>query len=156
MGLSLEFYAGDAEAIGESVSKVELDGIRDGSQSLAYADLSLHLAAEDLDLLSEVIAARLGIKPLLLSDCLLGEVGSIDDGEGGGANVVDPAWVAMVASLHEQDPGEVTSRWIESLAEAHDEDLEVTEAAIQAVGSLIRLCKAAKAKRAEVVHVWYL
>jgi hypothetical protein len=106
--------------------------------------------------LSEVAAERVGIEPLLLSRCLVGEVGTIDDGEGGGADVVDLAWVEMVAALEEADSGEVTARWIGALAEADGEDLTVTEAAIRAVGSLIRLCKAARSGRAQVVHVWYL
>jgi hypothetical protein len=156
MGLSLEFYAGDAEVIGEAVSDVELDQIRDGTRALAYADLSLHLTPEDLDLLSEIMAARLGVEPLLLSECLIREVGAIDDGEGGGADVVDPAWVEMVSSVPERDSGEVTSGWLDVVAKARDDELEVTEAAIQAVGSLIRLCKTAKAVGAQVVHVWYL
>jgi hypothetical protein len=46
-GLSLEFYAGDAEAIGHAVSRVAFDSIRDGTGALAYADLSPHLLAED-------------------------------------------------------------------------------------------------------------
>jgi hypothetical protein len=156
MGLSLEFYAGNAEAIGTAVSEVEFDGIRDGTGALAYADFSLHLAPGDLDVLSGVAAEQVGIEPLLLSRCLVGEVGTIDDGAGGGADVVDPAWVEMVAALDEADSGEVTARWIGALAEVYGEDLAVTEAAVRAVGSLIRLCKAARSGRAQVVHVWYL
>ena len=156
MGLSLEFYAGDAEAIGHAVSEVEFDRIRDGTGALAYADFSLHLAPGDLDVLSEVAAERVGVEPLLLSRSLVGEVGTIDDGEGGGAEVVDPAWVEKVAALDEADAAEVTARWIAALGKAYGADLEVTEAAIRAVDSLIRLCKSARADGAQVVHVWYL
>jgi hypothetical protein len=106
--------------------------------------------------LSEVAAERVGVEPLLLSRCLVGEVRTLDDGEGGGADVVDPAWVEMVAALDEADAGEVTARWIGALAEAYSEDWAVTETAVRAVGSLIRLCKAARLGRAQVVHIWYL
>ena len=123
--------------------------------ALAYADFSLHLAPGDLDVLSVVAADRVGVEPLLLRRCLIGEVGIIGNGAGGGADVVDPAWVEMVAALDEADSGEVTARWIGAV-EAYGEDLAVTEAAVRAVGSLIRLCKAAQSGRAQVIHVWYL
>jgi hypothetical protein len=70
--------------------------------------------------------------------------------------VVDTAWVEMVAALPEEDSGEVTSGWIVAVAKAHDMELEVTTDAIQAVASLIRLCKTAKEGSAQVVHLWYL
>jgi hypothetical protein len=156
MGLSLEFYAGDAAAIGHAVTEVELDGIRDGTEALAYADFSLHLHATDLDALSEVVAERLGVGPLLLSECLISEVGSIDDGQTGEADVVDPDWVEMVASLREEDAGIVAVRWFEAMTKAHRKEMEVTEDAIHAIVALIRLCQAARSASAEVVHVWYL
>lgn len=44
MGLSIEFYAGNANNIGEAFSEVEFDAIRNGTAALAYSDLLLHLA----------------------------------------------------------------------------------------------------------------
>lgn len=51
MGLSMEFYAGVPEDIGRAFTEYELDGLRDGSTAHAYADLSLHLSPDHLDLL---------------------------------------------------------------------------------------------------------
>lgn len=49
MGLSLEFYAGDAAMIGADFTAIEFDGLRDGTRARAYADFSLHLSPTDLD-----------------------------------------------------------------------------------------------------------
>ncbi len=156
MGLSMEFYAGDANTIGEAFSEFEFDGIRDGTAALAYADLSLHLTPEDLDILSKIVGELLGVAPLLLSLSLIEQVGTIEEGEGGGADVVDSAWVEMIASLDIGEAGEVTARWIEAVSKAHEQQLDVTDAAIKAIGSLIQLCKTAIAEEADVIHAWYL
>lgn len=50
MGLSLEFYAGTPAAIGKAFTAVELELLRDGSLAHGYADLSLHLSPDHLDL----------------------------------------------------------------------------------------------------------
>jgi len=43
MGLSLEFYAGQADQVGAAFTNIEFDGLRDGSLAHSYADLSLHI-----------------------------------------------------------------------------------------------------------------
>jgi hypothetical protein len=132
MGLSLEFYAGDANIIGAAVAEIEFDRIRSGGDAIAYADLSLHLSPDDLDLLSEVIAERARQPPALLLDSLTRTVGTID--EEGAAYVVDPRWVAIVAALSVEDAPDVTAEWIQRVGVAHGETLAVTEDATQAVG----------------------
>src|SRR5438105_3874690 len=99
MGLSLEFYAGNAAVIGADFTAFEFDGLRNGTRSRAYADFSLHLSPTDLDLLSEVVAERFGAAPLLLNDSLLRRVGGSEGG--GSAEVVNPAWVRIVAAADE-------------------------------------------------------
>jgi hypothetical protein len=156
MGLSLEFYAGDAQTIGTAFTEVEFDKIRDGRKAAAYADLSLHLSPEDLDLLSTLAAEHLNTPPLLLWECLNESVGSLDEGETGEAWTVDPRWVGMVAALQDQDASPLTARWIARMADLHGETLEVTEDAVRAVGSLIQLCRRAAAEGVDVVLAWYL
>src|SRR6266545_4671972 len=97
MGLSIEFYAGDATRIGAAFTAVAFDEIRDGRKSIAYADLSLHLGMEDIDLLSAAVADRARQPLISLLDGLRANVGRID--EEGSADVVDPAWVAMTSTL---------------------------------------------------------
>src|SRR5687767_3374662 len=105
MGLSLEFYAGNADAIGADFTAIEFDGLRDGTRTRAYADFSLHLSASDLDLLSAVIAERVGVAPLSLTNSLVRTVGGFDGV--GSAEVVDPTWVRMVAAADEDAASEL-------------------------------------------------
>ncbi len=144
MGLSLEFYAGDATVIGADFAEIEFDGLRDDSRARAYADFSLHLAPDDLDALS----AALGAPPL--SDSLAAEVGAFDDG-GGGASLVSPAWVRAVAAADDAAALELAVVWFGRLDYG-----AVTPDAARAVGELIRLCRLAVREGVQVVHTWYL
>jgi hypothetical protein len=154
LGLSLEFYAGDAESIGADFAAVDFDGLRDGTRARAYADFSLHLSPTDLDLLGDVLAERLGVTPLALSDCLLRTVGRFD-GEGG-AQLVDPEWVELVAAADESAVPDLTAVWIGKVGEQYGEPLTVTPDSVRAVASLIRLCRLAVRDGLDVVHAWYL
>jgi len=154
MGLSLEFYAGDAAVIGEDFSAIEFDGIRDGTRARAYADLSLHVTADDLDLLSEVIAERVGAAKLPLSASLVRSVGGFD-GEGS-AEVVDPSWVGMVAKVDLATAADLTAEWGKRVGRECGQQLPVTPAAVTAVAQLIQLCRLAIQEGVEVVHTWYL
>ena len=156
MGLSQEFYAGDAGCIGRAFSDIEWDNLRDETATAAYADLSLHLSPDDLDTLSEVAAGLAGATPHLLSECLIRQVGAIDDGEMGGAYVVDPKWPRMIASLEEEVAETLTARWFRRLDQTSGESLEVNQGAVAAIRGLIRLCKKSVAACHEVVYVWYL
>ena len=156
MGLQIEFYAGDAATIGAIFAgDDDWDGIRGGSQAIAYADLSLHIGVEHLDTLSTVIAEQTQQEPRMLLDCLGANVGTMED-DGGSAEVVDPAWVAMVAALEPAAAAGVAATWIRRVGEESGEELEPTDDAADAVASLVALCRKAIAARADVVNVWYL
>jgi hypothetical protein len=154
MGLSLEFYAGDAAAIGEDFSAIEFDSLRDGTRARAYADFSLHLSAADLDTLSAVIAERTGVAPMLLQESLVRTVGGFE-GEGG-AELVDPAWVRMVAAADKAAAPELAAEWIGRVGAEYGQQLTVTLEAERAVRELIDLCRLAVREGVEVVHAWYL
>ncbi len=154
MGLSIEFYAGDAGTIGAAFSAIDFDQLRDGRKSIAYADLSLHVGLEDLDLLSTSIAERAGGPVVMLLDGLQANVGRIEDE--GSADVVDPAWVTMVSTLDLADAPAVSADWIRRVGESLGEVLEPTDAAAEAVGKLVSLCRKAISANADVVCVWYL
>ena len=156
MGLSLEFYAGCATIIGPAFGEVEFDDLRDGTKAAAYADLSLHLGPKDLDILSEIAARYLDVEPILLSDCLIDEIGTIDGAETGGADVVAPDWVGMMSLLEEQDAETLAADWIAAVARTAGISPEITDHPTKALASLIRLCKKAIAEGLDVVHVWYL
>jgi hypothetical protein len=156
MGLSMEFYAGDAESIGRAFSEIEWDDLRNEPATAAYADLSLRLSPDDLDTLSEVAAGLAGVTCSLLSECLIRHVGVIDDGQTGGADLVDPKWPEMIAALDEEDAEPLTARWFHRLGDTYGEPLEVNRQAVVAIRALIRLCKKSVAGSHDVVHVWYL
>jgi hypothetical protein len=156
VGLSLEFYAGDASIIGDAFTEVELDELRDGTKAATYADLSLHITTLDLDILSDVVARHLDIKPTRLSKSLVEQVGFLDDGETGGAILVARGWVEMMALLNEKDAGLLANNWMAQVDEESGASWEVSEHSAQALASLIRLCKKAIDDGLDVVHVWYL
>jgi hypothetical protein len=154
MGLSLEFYAGDAAVIGAAFNDVaDWDSIRDGTKAIAYADLSLHLSPDALDTLSEVFAMEAGAGRMEFLSRLGEEVGVIDGGEGG-AYVVEPAWVQTVAKVDPRDAKAITVRWFDSLGKVYNSVIEVNPGAIAAVASLIELCKKAVKSGVSVVFAW--
>ena len=154
MGLSLEFYAGEAIGIGADFTAFEFDGLRDGTRARAYADFSLHLSPTDLDILSELIAEQIGTAPLLLNDSLIQTVGGIENESG--AEVVDPAWVRIVAATDQAAAEELATAWIGRIGDEYGQQLDVTPEAVMAVRSLINLCQVAVRENFDVVHTWYL
>ena len=154
MGLSLEFYAGDAETIGADFSAHKFGGLRDGTRARAYADFSLHLSPTDLDILSEVLAERVDAPPLLLNDSLVRTVGGTANESS--ADVVDPAWVQLVAAVDDAAVPELAAEWMRLVGDEYGQQYEVTPDAIRAVSELIRLCRTALTERLAVVHTWYL
>jgi hypothetical protein len=154
MGLSLEFYAGDAAAIGRDFTAFEFGGLRDGTRAKAYADFSLHLSPTDLDILSQVITELVGGASLLLNDCLVRTVGGKPDTSG--ADVVDPRWVKMAAMIDEGAAPDVAAEWIRRVGLEYGQQLAITADAVRAVQALIRLCRLAMQEELEVVHTWYL
>ena len=155
MGLSLEFYAGDAATIGSDFSAIEFDGIRDGTRAQVYTDFSLHLQPIDLDLLSAVIAKSVGATPIELYDSLVRTVGSYGDDEGK-AELVDPAWVRLIASADDSAVSNLTSDWMQLVAARCHEDICATPDAVNAVRNLICLCQIAVRGKLDVVHTSYL
>src|SRR4026209_2621357 len=97
MGLSVEFYAGDPNKIGPAFTDIEFDGLRDGTLAHSYADLSLHLALTDFDILSEQIGVMLGRASVLLFDSLGDSIGGTPDESA--AMVVSSEWVAACAAV---------------------------------------------------------
>jgi len=154
MGVSLEFYAGDAEAIGAAITHGQFDGLRRSTLAHAYADLSLHLGADALDTLSEQVAVLTGREEVLLLDSLERSVGGTE-GESG-AEVVSPEWVEMMAAVPVSSAAELSRKWLEAFAAENEEELETESPdAATAITALIRLCQSALERGTEVVFAWY-
>jgi hypothetical protein len=154
MSLSFEFYAGNAETIGQSFSAVDFDRLRNDPNNVAYADLSLHVSLDHLDLLSELLARRASKPPLLLSNNLVRNVGAI--GDEGGADVVSRDWVLLVASIPPQSATDIVAEWIHAVGVAERQNLQPTPEAAAAVARLISICRGAIDNGSDVVFGWYL
>jgi hypothetical protein len=155
MGLSMEFYAGSAADIGKAFTAMELEGLRDGSLAHAYADLSLHLSPDHLDILSEEVAASLGREPLLLLDSLEAHVGGTD-GESS-AEVVATRWVETMAATAAPSIAKLVESWMATVAEeVGDPSIVAGPDAVAAVKALVQLCREATRRKTQVVFAWYL
>jgi hypothetical protein len=155
MGVSMEFYAGDPGEIGRAFSEYELDGLRDGSIAHSYADLSLHLSVDHLDLLSEEVATSTGAAPVLLLDCIEDHVGGTD-GESS-ADVVAEAWVNSMAAAPDESIPAITQRWMAAVGrEVGDPSVQANPDSEKAVADLVGLCRAAVRRGSRVVFGWYL
>ncbi|HEY2158621.1 MAG TPA: hypothetical protein VGH33_23525 [Isosphaeraceae bacterium] len=90
----------------------------------------------------------------MLNDSLVRTVGGFE-GEGG-AELVDPAWVRMVAAADEEISPELAETWIGRVGVVVGEQLVVTRAVVEAVRKLICLCRLAVREGIDVIHTWYL
>lgn len=154
MGLSMEFYAGPPVEIGKAFTAVELDGLRDGSLAHSYADLSLHLSPDHLDILSEEIAACVGSAPIHLLDSLESHVGGTEGQSS--ADVVATTWVEAVAAAPDSSIGMVAEKWMAAVSEETGEPIVERGDVMLAVESLVRLCRDAMMRNTRVIFAWYL
>ncbi len=155
MGLALEFYLGDPEAIGPAVADADFDALDDSGVVEARADLSLHIQPMDLDTLSREAAGLLQCEPVLLQRSLRDAIGGDECDRG--AFVVAPEWVALFGALQLDAAAVLTRRWMAAMAlEYDDPEIKVTPPAEAAVSSLIALCRRASATGATVIHAWFL
>jgi hypothetical protein len=155
MGLSIEFYAGNADAIGKAFTEIEFEGLRDGSIASGYADFSLHISVADLDILSEQAAGLIGREPIRLLDSLERHVGGTPDESS--ADVVDRQWVDFIAAVPKESASELSALWLSGVMAETGEEIDVhSPDAGRAVKKLIELCLDSLASRTEVVFAWYL
>jgi hypothetical protein len=155
MGQLMGFYAGDADAIGAAYEDSESDGLADENVVRAHADFSLHLTPVDVDFLVEAIAEGSGKTARPLLESLIRLVGGEDE-TGSSADVVDPAWVQLVAGANEARAPDLAAEWIKRVGAEYGETLEVSPEAVQAVGELIQLCRLAASESLDVVFTWSL
>jgi hypothetical protein len=155
LGLSMEFYAGEPVEIGHAFTACDLDGLRDGTIAHSYADLSLHLSPDHLDLLSEEVAASTETAPVRLFGCIEDHVGGLD-GESS-ADVVAHAWVHAIAAAPDESLQAITRRWMVAVArDVGDASVEAGPDTERAVAALVRLCREAVRRGSRVVFAWYL
>ena len=151
MGLTLEFYMGDPDAIGPAIEQSDFDALDKSGIVKARADLSLHIQPKDLDTLSIEAAGLVGRRTVLLQESLGAVIGG--DETDHGAFIVSSDWVSQIGSLPSDKTQELTRRWIASLAKQYnDPEIRVTPAAEEAISALISLCKCAIGTSTPVIH----
>jgi hypothetical protein len=153
MGLALEFYIGDADAIASAIQGMDLEQLDDVEVVAARADLSLHLLPKDLNYLSRAIGNAAGVPPIDLRSYLHILLDTADYG----LLAVDPTWVAYVAMAPIERAAAIAADWADQMQQEYsDPALTATDAMVLAVEELIRLCVMARNSRVAVLHAWFL
>lgn len=155
MGLSIEIYAGNADAIGHAFTEIEYEGLRDGTIAHSYADFSLHISVADLDVLSEQAAGTLDREPIRLLESLERHVGGTPDESS--ADMVSRGWVEFIAAVPKESASELSAVWLSAVMAETGEEIDVhSPDAARAVEALIALCHESITRRTDVVFAWYL
>ena len=154
MGQLMGFYAADADAIGAAYDNHDSDALTDEQIVRAHADFSLHLTSLDVDFLVEIIAEGTGGTARPLEESFIRHLAG--DSESSSADVVDPAWVQLVAAADAGTAPDLAAEWMKRASAEYGETLEVSPEAVHAVGELIRLCRLAAKERLDVVFTWGL
>jgi hypothetical protein len=151
MGMSMEFFAGDPIAIGEAFNTKDRKKVEDAST--AHADLSLNLAAEDLELLTMEVGFLLecGL-PTFRELCVERIAG---DGKNRSAFVVAEKWVYAMASVPESWSGDLAWAWASWIADERGErNVEVSDGIVSAARQLTNLCRIAESQSSRVIYSW--
>jgi hypothetical protein len=149
MGLTLEFYLGDSEAIAKAVEDLDLEKLRATGIIKGVADFSLHIEPNDLDLLSHQLGQHSDQPPIELRPHLRLLFDDIDRG----AFEVDDEWVSYASAVPRAAVRRITDSWFNGMGQKYrDQQVEVSEAALTAVDDLLQLCKRAKTEGQPVSH----
>src|SRR5438105_4577209 len=122
MGLLLEFYIGDKDAIVSAISESDFDALETGIVK-SKADISLHISPTDLDLLSNAMGRCVGLEPM---DLLPNMTGLVDEPEYGVLEV-SRNWIAYAASVTDERIHDVTSDWAKAMSAEHGEEIDANE-----------------------------
>ena len=150
MGLSLEFYIGDTNAIISALEDCDYDRLDEPGVVNRRADLSLHLIPDDLNLLSLCIGAVSGHKPLSLRPHLSIIVDEADYG----VLEVSQEWTAYAASVPNDRITELATAWAQAMSRQHGEEIQANSDLQNAVRELVALCVIAHRDSDRVLHAW--
>ena len=152
MGNTLEFYLIDSEILRELVSDENFEFYF--SETVFYdamADFSLHLTMKDLNLLSRQFGKFSRQKPIDIRPYM----DIFIDTPGYGLIGIQKKWVRYAAKVKEKHIDKIIEAWFIAIQnEYQDEEIIATQEAKQAVQDLMLICKAAKKKDKELIHIW--
>lgn len=155
ISLHMDFYAGDATVIAQRLDSLELDPLREGREAIAWADFSLQLLPEDLELPME-IACRLEGCDLVPFESSLGRK-IAGDGKECAAYKASTRCASILGGLPSGQVDQLAKEWLTTMARARGEGAaDATPGCVKALLGLIQLCKLAVEKQADVVYLWYL
>ena len=155
MGLSLQFVIGNKQTIIDAAEKFDFDLFESLKAENRLADFSLHLIPNDLNLLVNSATELKKITSFGLREYLDTQIFYFDSEESG-AYLVNPVIKELFAGFDKNEANMVTNLWFNKMRIEHNEDLEVTKDAIEAVEKLITICKNAQILNEDLVHIWSL
>ena len=155
MGLTLQFTIGDKRKIIKAAKKNNFDFFDNLGRQNRLADFSLHLIPDDLNFLV-ASATEMKNKQILSLRENLDTITYYFDSEENGAYYVDPIIKHLFSEFKIEDAFNLTKKWFDKMAIDHNENLEVTQDAIDSVQRLILICKTAVNLNLDLVHNWLL
>lgn len=155
MGLSLQFAIGNKQTIIDAAEKFDLDFFEKLEAENHLADFSLHLIPDDLNFLVSSATEIKEINSFGLREYLDTEIFYFDSEERG-AYLVNPVIKILFADFEKNEANNITTKWFDKMRIEHNEDLEVTNEAIEAVEKLISISKDAELLGLDLVHIWHL
>src|SRR5579871_14847 len=155
MGLTLQFAIGDKFELINAAKDFDFDLLNKLENENQLADFSLHLIPDDLNLLVNAATELKQIPIYGLRENIDTEIYYFDLEESG-AYLVDKKIVALFSTFDDKNVLPLTEKWFEKMNIAHNEELEVTDAAIDSVQHLISISRNAMQNNADMVHIWFL
>ena len=155
MGLSLQFAIGNKQTIIDAAEKFDLDFFEKLEAENQLADFSLHLIPDDLNFLVSSATEIKEITSFGLWEYLDTEIFYFDSDERG-AYLVNLVVTILFANFEKNEANNITTKWFNKIRSEHNEDLKVTNEAIEAVEKLISISKDAELLGLDLVHIWHL
>ena len=152
VGLGMDFYAGNAAGIGRHLRSLDLDAVRVKG---AWADFSLHLLPEDLELLMDSVCALLERERVSFVDCL--ETKLTGDGRDSAAWRVSDEGVSALAAFPRRRLRLLANTRLKQGARIRGSEPDrATSDCIKTLWDLLSLCRRAARRKMDVVYFWYL
>ena len=157
-GYGIEFYAGDADTIGDACRAAEWEGLRTGKFALDFVGFPNCVSNTGVLLLLLAEACKLqGLPEYTIDDY----VRHVAEGEGRwqglwAAELWHPQWVETIGSVPRESIPKLTRRFREAaFAEWDDDDPDwFAPEMSDAVEHFVALCRNAHENESDVIEVW--
>jgi hypothetical protein len=155
MGISLEFVAAPHKKVFDAVMGLDLDMLDQLKTPGRYADFSLHLTPNDINLLTDEACQMLNEEPVDFRESL-DTFGWYIDEPDRGAYLVYRDWVELFSLMDDDQSEQLATQWFARMGDEYDEtEMTVTPEVIEAVRALHSVCQYAIDSESDVVHYWF-